>query len=294
MTLEVKNKFIENLLKKSGKGIDDCHHEGLGFRYGSGLDTTHHACYSSFDGVGRHAGNIPFWFHPCAAGEQWNVSITDRAEYAFHAITHPESPWQPFLAAMPEQFEGYTTPEEQAELIARVGLVFGPTAWETLNKVEIGCFAVFHRVAYEHKGVRQSLKTFLKDEQTAALPLRWNVFAAHHLRSEGKNKAYTECWGNWHNNFNPYSIPNSAICYIKTSYTPTPAKSFKNSATGTLTSFMSGNSDNLFVDPKVKGPIKWPAQDSDKYNDSFEEKPAFKDVVSTNLWYWKNKVAKYV
>ena len=190
MTLEVRNKFIEKLLKTSRKDIDDAIQPGLGFRYGPDLISTHQACYSSFDGVGRFFENIPFWFYPCNSGLNSNVSITDRAEYAFHAITHPESPWQPFLDAMPEQFEGYNTPEDKAELIARVGLVFGPTAWETLNKVEVGCFAVFHRVAYEHGGVRESLKRFLADERTAKLPLRWNVFAASHLRSY--RKEYTQ------------------------------------------------------------------------------------------------------
>lgn len=292
MTLEVRNNFIENLLKKSRKDIKDAIQPGLGFRYGPNLISTHQACYSSFDGIGRSFEKIPFWFYPCNAGYDSNLSITDRAEYAFHAITHPESPWQPFLDAMPEQFEGYTTPEDKAELIARVGLVFGPTAWETLNKVEVGCFAVFHRVAYEHGGVRESLKRFLADERTAKLPLRWNVFAASHLRSHGRE--YTEAWGNWHNNFNPAGIPNSAVCYIKTDYKPVAAKSFKNSASGAMDSFMGGASDNLFIVPSVKGPKVWQAEDADKYGNDFEEKAAFKDVVSTNLWYWENKVAPYV
>lgn len=292
MTFEIRNKFVENLFNRYGNGKNDCLHEGLGFRHGPDLISSHTYCYSSFDAVGANEDNLPFWFHPCQGGSKWNESITDREFYAFHAITHPDSPWQPWLAAMPEQFEGYDTPEDKAALIARVGLAFGKTAWKTLNKPAVGCFAVFHRVAYEHQGVRNSLHAFMDDERTKALPLRWNVFAAHHIRSTSKKgEDPTETWSNWHNSFNSLSLPTSAVCYVKTKYNPCEGRSF---ATGGLATFMSGNSDRLFIDKTIKGPTEFPALDSDRYNNDFEEKETFQNAVSINLWYWENKVAPYV
>jgi len=293
MTFEVKNKFLEKFFNKYGNNENnDCLHEGLGFRHGPDLTSSHTYCYSSFDNVGTVEHNLPFWFHPCGGGKKWNVSITDREVYAFNAITHPDSPWQPWLDAMPEQFEGYNTPEAKAALIARVGLIFGKTAWDTLNKPAVGCFAVFHRVAYEHDGVRNSLRLFLQDERTKALPLRWNVFAAHHIRSENKNgDSPTEAWSNWHNSFNPLSLPTSAHCYIKARYNPLLYRSFAKGGTAT---FMSGNSDRLFIDPAIKGPPTLAAEDADRYDNDFNEKEAFEHAITTNRWYWENKVAPYV
>lgn len=290
MTLEVRNKFIEGLLKKAGGEKDnDYIHSGLGFRFGPALQSTHLACYSSFDSECKKA-NLPFWFHPTNADSPVDQSITDREEYAFWAITHPESPWQPWLDAMPEQFEGYDTPEDRAALIARVGLVYGPKAWETLTKIEMGCFAVFHRVAYEHNGVRASLKKFLGDKRTASLPLRWNVFAAHHIRSN--RHGIEEAWGNWHTNFNAAGIPNLAVCYVKTEYKPIPQKSC--AFGGAATTFMGGNSDRLFHVPTIRGPDEFVAKEADRFGPDFEERAAFKDAVTTNLWYWNKKVKPYV
>jgi len=293
MTFEIKNQFLEKFFKKYGNNDkQDCIHDGLGFRYGADLHTSHTYCYSSFDGVGTSHENLPFWFHPCAGSSKWNESITDREFYAFNAITHPDSPWQPWLAAMPEQFEGYDTPEAKAALIARVGLIFGKTAWETLNKPAVGCFAVFHRVAYEHNGVRNSLHAFLKDERTKALPLRWNVFAASHIRSENKKgNSPTESWSNWHNNFNSLSLPTSANCYVKTKYDPCQFASFANGGTAT---FMQGMSDRLFIDKAIKGPPTFAAVDFDRYDNDFKEKETFEHAVTINLWYWENKVEPYV
>jgi hypothetical protein len=294
MTFEIKNKFLEKFFNKYGDNENsDCIHEGLGFRYGPSLSTSHTFCYSAFDREGSHKDGLPFWFHPCNGGNKWNESITSREAYAFNAITHPDSPWQPWLDAMPEQFEGYDTPESRAALIARVGLIFGETAWDKLNKPAVGCFAVFHRVAYEHNGVRNSLEAFLQDERTKVLPLRWNVFAAHHIRSSGKkgNKP-EEAWSNWHNSFNPLSLPTSAICYVKARYNPALRPSF-NSEAGRVT-FMGGNSDRLFIDPAIKGPPSFPAEDLDRYGNDFKEKAEFENAITINLWHWENKVAMYV
>lgn len=289
---EIRNEFLDKLIKKSRWDFDKCGTDGYGFRFGPDLGFTHHACYSSFDQVGRVMDSLPFWFYPCAVNDKRNKSIEDREFYALNAIAHPDSPWKPWLDAMPEQFEGYDTPEDKAALIARVGLIFGPTAWKTLNKTEVGCFAVFHRVAYENEGVRNSLKLFLSDERTKDLPLRWNVFAASHIRTVGGDPA--EAWGNWHNNFNPSGLPRSAPCYIKTEYTPNPQKAFVHGGNGTERSFMSGNSDSLFLAPNVKGPAKWDATDAQKFDNNFQEKEPFQTSVGINLWYWENKVAPYV
>lgn len=291
---EIKNDFMEKLIKKSRWDFDKCGSDGYGFRFGPALSFTHHACYSAFDQAGGNEANLPFWFYPSAITEERNQSITDREFYALNAITHPDSPWKPWLDAMPEQFEGYDTPEDKAALIARVGLIFGPTAWKTLNKAEVGCFAVFHRVAYEHDGVRNSLKLFLSDERTKDLPLRWNVFAASHIRSYGELGGAEEAWGNWHNNFNAQGLPRSAPCYIKTTYTPNPQKSFVHGGNGIARSFMGGNSDAMFLVPDAKGPTDWGASEAQKYDNNFQEKEAFKTAVGINLWYWKNKVAPYV
>jgi hypothetical protein len=293
MTFEVKNKFLEKFFNEYGKNAKmDCIHEGLGFRYGPDLTATHTFCYSSFDGVGTGEHNLPFWFHPCSGASRWNKSITDREVYAFNAITHPDSPWQPWLDAMPEQFEGYDTPEAKAALIARVGLIFAETAWDTLSKPAVGCFAVFHRVAYEHMGVRNSLHAFLHDERTKALPLRWNVFAAHHIRSDDKaGRGPEQSWGNWHNSFNPAALPTSAPCYIKARYNPLVHASFAKGGTAT---FMGGNSDRLFIDRDIKGPKNFAAEDHDMFDNDFNTKAAFENAVTINLWHWENKVAPYV
>ena len=35
-------------------------------------------------------------------------------------------------------------------------------------------------------------------------------------------------------------------------------------------------------------------EDKDRFGSNFEEREAFKDAVTTNLWYWNKKVKPYV
>jgi len=290
--IDVRNKFVEKLLNKFKKDSNDapvgC--AGLGFRTGFDLDSHGTGCYAGFD-YACDKGMLPFWFLPGYIGHGHNKDLAEREFYTYHAVTHPDSPWQPWLDAMPEQLEGYDTPEDRAKLIAYMGIVYGETAFKTLSLPEMGCFAVFNRRAYEFNGARQSLRMFLEAPETKDLPLRWNVFAANHILSIG-GKLHTESWGGGHNNFSASVYPNTAVCYLKAGYTPDPKKSLASGKSPKT--FMGGSSDKLFLGVTKKGPDSWQPREQDRYGNDFAEKNTFKNPVLLNKWYWDNKVKPYV
>lgn len=141
--------------------------------------------------------------------------IEARKLYSLYNFFHPDSPWSEVISTcFPEMFEGYDTPEDRAELVAKFGWFVGPTAFKNLTKTQLGAFMVYTRRQNEFLYVRETFAHLLEHKDTKDMPLAWLMFFAHHHMMNPSSKVLYQSHTSYsHNCFYPDMFPLTALAF---------------------------------------------------------------------------------
>lgn len=230
-----------------------------------------------------------------------------RRHYSLYNFFHTDSPWSEVVGScFPEMFEGYDTPEERADLVAKIGWVVGPTAFATLTKTQLGAFMVYSRRQNEFVCVRETFKHVLEHERTRDLPLAWNMFFAHHhMMSPKTGKLNTSVTSYSHNCFYPDVYPLTALAFVTQKVIPVGEKETTTwRATGGRGTWQQHNCDRMWQeilhqDPKYAKVRYEPTPDYKPMNNSWfrmnPNSPKFNnDIIHQNVSLFEEKVARFV